>query len=87
MLQLAELARTRFREAEGQRKDGDIDSADMIVNGALVALHTRYYSHSSALLISHPFVPFLYLSTGAVPTIYKSDLIMTGWDDEEVGKA
>ena len=45
MLQLAELARTRFREAEGQRKDGDIDSADMTVNGAFVALHTRYYSH------------------------------------------
>ena len=83
-LQSAELARTRFREAEGQRKDGDIHSADMTVNGALVALHMRYYFHSSARLISHPF---FCLSTGAVPTMYKSDLIMMGWDDEEVGKA
>jgi len=65
-LQSAELARTNFREAETQRKGGDITSADVTVNGALVALRT---------------------STGAVSTIYTTDLIMNYWDDNEVGKA
>jgi len=83
-LQSAELAQTNFREAESQRKGGDIASADVTVNGALAALRTRYYFHSSARLIYHSL---LCLSTGAVSTIYTTDLIMNYWDDDEVGKA
>ena len=83
-LQSAELAQTNFREAETQRKGGDITSADVTVNGALVALRTRYYFHSSARLI---YPSLLCLSTGAVSTIYTTDLIMNYWDDNEVGKA
>ena len=44
-LQSAELAQTKFREAEHHRKDGDIDSADGTVDRALLALQTRYYFH------------------------------------------
>jgi len=64
-LQSAELAQTKFREAEGRRKAGDTTSSDLTVNVALVALQT---------------------STGAVPNMYESDLIMKYWDDDEVGK-
>jgi hypothetical protein len=83
-LQSAVRAREIFREAEDQRKDGDIDSADVTVNKALVVLQTRYYFHLSARLIYHCL---LCLSTGAVPTMYKSDLIMVDWDEDDVGKA
>ena len=83
-LQSAELAQTNFRKAETQRKGGDIASADVTVNGALDALRTRYYFHSYAGLIYHSL---LHLSTGAVSTIYTTDLIMNYWDDDEVGKA
>jgi hypothetical protein len=65
-LQSAKHALAAFREAEGQRKAGDIGSADATVGEALLALHE---------------------STGTVPTIYQSDLIMMHWDDSEVGKA
>jgi hypothetical protein len=83
-LQSAELAQINFREAETQRKGDDIASADVTVNKALVALKTRYYFHSYAGLIYHSLLRF---STGAVSTIYTTDLIMNYWDDDEVGKA
>jgi hypothetical protein len=35
-------------------------------------------------LINHSLLP---LSTGAVPTFYRSDLMMKDWDDVEVRKA
>jgi hypothetical protein len=41
-LQLAELAQSKFREAEDQRKSGDVISADATVQRALEALQTRY---------------------------------------------
>jgi hypothetical protein len=50
-------------------------------------LFTHYergiYFCLSAYLIYHP-LPCL--STGAVPTIYESEPIMTGWDEVEVRK-
>ncbi|KIL63109.1 hypothetical protein M378DRAFT_80181 [Amanita muscaria Koide BX008] len=46
-LQSADRALGGFREAEVQRKDGDLDSADATVDQALLALQERYkfYSH------------------------------------------
>jgi hypothetical protein len=46
-LQSADRALAAFREAEVQRKDGDLDSADATVDQALLALQERYklYSH------------------------------------------
>jgi len=41
-LQSADRAQEIFREAEDQRKDGHIDSADVTISKALVALQTRY---------------------------------------------
>jgi hypothetical protein len=64
--------------AGGQRKEGDIDSADNAVDKTLFALQERYYF---AQLLYHR-LPCL--STGAVPSIYKTELIMTGRDDIEV---
>jgi hypothetical protein len=81
---LAELARQQFRQAEDERAKGDIASADVTVKGALNELKMRYSFHSSARLIYHYL---LYLSTEAVPNIYKSNLIMKDWDDDAVGKA
>jgi hypothetical protein len=40
--QSAKCALAAFRKAEGQRKAGDIDSADATVEEALLALHVRY---------------------------------------------
>jgi hypothetical protein len=82
-LQLAECALAAFREAEGQRKGGDLDSADATVDQALLALQERYKVSSSACLINYSL---LFLSTGAVPAEYISDLIMKDWDDVEVRK-
>jgi hypothetical protein len=82
-LQSAERALAAFREAEGQREGGDLDSADVTVDQALLALQERYKFYSSARLINHSL---LSLSTGAVPTVYTSDLIMKDWDDVEVRK-
>jgi len=65
-LKFAEDALATFRKAETQRKDGNVDSADMSVLEGLRLLHE---------------------STGAVSTVYKSKLFMTGWDEEEVKKA
>ncbi|KAF8233174.1 hypothetical protein L208DRAFT_1268124, partial [Tricholoma matsutake] len=64
-LQSAKRALAAFREAEDQREGGDLDSADTIVDEALLALQE---------------------STGAVPTVYTSDLIMKDWDNVEVRK-
>jgi hypothetical protein len=80
----AERALAAFREAEGQRKGSDIDSADATVDQALLALQERYKFYPSARLIYRSLHCF---STGAVPTIHKSDLIMKDWDDVEVRKA
>jgi hypothetical protein len=46
-LQSADRALAAFREAEVQRKDGDLDLADATVDQALLALQERYklYSH------------------------------------------
>ncbi|KIL56852.1 hypothetical protein M378DRAFT_16720 [Amanita muscaria Koide BX008] len=46
-LQSADRALAGFREAEVQRKDDDLDSADATVEQALLALQERYkfYSH------------------------------------------
>ena len=46
-LQSAQHALVAFREAEGQRKSGNLDSADETVDQALLALQERYkfYSH------------------------------------------
>ena len=46
-LQSADRALAAFRQAEVQRKDGDLDSADATVDQALLALQGRYkfYSH------------------------------------------
>ena len=46
-LQSADRALAAFREAEVQRKDGDLDSADATIDRALLALQERYkfYSH------------------------------------------
>jgi hypothetical protein len=82
-LQSAERALAAFREAEGQREGGDLDSADVTVDQALLALQERYKFYSSARLINHSL---LSLSTGAVPTVYISDLVMKDWDDVEVRK-
>ena len=41
-LQSAKRALAAFRQAEGQRKAGDIDFADATVEEALGALHERY---------------------------------------------
>jgi hypothetical protein len=41
-LQSATRALAAFRKAEGQRQAKDIDSADAIVEEALLALHERY---------------------------------------------
>lgn len=82
-LQSAECALAAFREAESQRKDGDLDSADATVDQALLALQERYGFYSSAHLINHSL---LFLSTGALPTKYTSKLIMKDWDDTEVRK-
>jgi len=41
-LQSADRALAAFREAEVQRKDGDLDSADATVDQALLALQERY---------------------------------------------
>jgi hypothetical protein len=82
--QLAELARQQFRQAEDERAKGDIASADVTVKGALIELKTRCSFHLSARLIYHYL---LYLSTEAVPNMYKSNLIMKDWDDDAVGKA
>lgn len=82
-LKSAEDALATFRKAEAQRKDGDVDSADMSVQEGLSLLHERYYLHST-YSIRHPL---LCLSTGAVSTVYKSKLFMTGWDEEQVKKA
>jgi len=65
-LKFAEDALKKFRTADSQRKDGNIDSADTSVLEGFHLLHE---------------------STGAVPTVYKSKLIMTGWDENEVNKA
>ncbi|KAF8329679.1 uncharacterized protein EI90DRAFT_3061538 [Cantharellus anzutake] len=65
-LRLAERAQATFREAEVLCEDGNIVSADVIADEALLALQE---------------------STGAVPTIYESELFMTGWDDAEVNRA
>jgi hypothetical protein len=83
-LKSAEDALAIFRKAEGERQAGDVDSADTSVQEALRLLLKRYYFQSSARFIYHSL---LCLSTGAVPTLYESDLIMTGWDDDEVRKA
>lgn len=65
-LKFAEDALETFRNAETQRKDGDVDSADASVLEGLRLLHE---------------------STGAVSTVYKSKLFMTGWDEDAVKKA
>jgi hypothetical protein len=44
-LKSAEVAQTKFREAEGQRKAGDTTSSDGTVQVALDALQDRYYFH------------------------------------------
>ena len=82
-LQSAERALAAFREAEGQREGGDLDSADATVDQALLALQERYQFSLSARLINHSL---RFLSTGAVPTEYTSELIMKDWDDVEVRK-
>jgi hypothetical protein len=56
-LQTAQFAQTKFREAEAQRKAGDITSADLTVKKALDELSTRYGFHSSARLISFLNLP------------------------------
>jgi hypothetical protein len=43
-LRSAERALAEFREAEGQREGGDLDSADVTVDQALLALQERYNS-------------------------------------------
>jgi len=65
-LKFAKDALATFRQAENQRKDGNVDSADLSVVEGLRLLH---------------------VSTGAVSTVYKSKLFMTGWDEDEVKKA
>ncbi|KAF5383286.1 hypothetical protein D9615_004800 [Tricholomella constricta] len=65
-IQSAQRALAVFREAEGQRKAGYLDSADATVEEALRALHE---------------------STGAVPSMYESTLIMRDWDANEVRRA
>jgi hypothetical protein len=76
-------AQAMFQQAEGQHKEGNVDAADATVDQGLLALKERYYFCLSAYLIYH-LLPCL--STGAVLTNYKSEYIMTGWDDNEVGK-
>ena len=46
-LQSADCALAAFREAEVQRKEGDLDSADATTDQALLVLQERYkfYSH------------------------------------------
>ena len=44
-LKSAEDALATFRKAETQRKDGNVDSADMSVLDGLRLLHERYYLH------------------------------------------
>ena len=44
--QSADRALAAFREAEVQRKDGDLDSADATVDRALLALQERYKFYS-----------------------------------------
>ncbi|KAF8321431.1 uncharacterized protein EI90DRAFT_3001446 [Cantharellus anzutake] len=65
-LQLAEHAQEAFREAEVQCKEGNIVSANVTIDAALLALQE---------------------STGALPTRYKSKLIMMDWDDAEIDSA
>ena len=78
----AQDALMTFREAESHRHNGDLDSADTSVQEALCALQKRYYLDYLHL----PQYSLLCLSSGAVPTRYKTDLIMTGWDDDQVSK-
>jgi hypothetical protein len=80
-LNSAEKALKIFREAESLRRNGDPGYADTSVQEALCALQERYYLQSSPYSI---LKSLLCLSTGCIPTIYKSDLIMTGWDDDQV---
>jgi hypothetical protein len=83
-LQSANRALVVFREAEVQRKDGDLDSADATADQALLALHERYKFYLICSLINRSLFP---LSTEAVPTFYRSRFIMRDWDDVEVRKA
>ena len=79
----AELALRRFRDAEDQRHEGNLDYADATVDQAFRALQERYVLRLSV----HRLLFLTLLSTGAVPTFYCSPLIMNGWDPTEVRKA
>jgi hypothetical protein len=84
-LQTAERALTTFRDAEGQRKQGDPDAANSTVAEAVATLQERYYYFRlSARLI---YRPLSCLSIGALPTRYQLALIMKDWNDVEVEKA
>ena len=55
-LQLANCALAGFREAEVQRKNGDLDSADATVDQALLVLQERYNPIFICSLINHSFL-------------------------------
>jgi hypothetical protein len=73
-LQWAEFALEAFRMAEDRRVAGDIKGADTAVEQDGLELEARYFNFSASLRdhISS-------LSTGAIPSMYKSDLIMPSW--------
>jgi hypothetical protein len=82
-LKFANNALATFRKAEIQRKNGDVDSADMSALEGLRLLHERYYLPSTHSVR----YPLFCISTGTVSTAYKSKLLMTGWDEDEIMKA
>ena len=69
-------ALTTFRATESLRHKGDLDFA---VQEALCALQKRYHLHLRQYSL-------LCLSSGAIPILYSTKLIMTGWDDDQVRK-
>jgi hypothetical protein len=76
VLQSADRALAAFREAEVQRKDGDLDSADATVDQALLVLQERYINSTLICsVINHSLLP---LSIGALPTLYKSMTLRLG---------
>jgi hypothetical protein len=61
--QSADRALAAFREAEVQRKDGDLDSADATVDQALLALQERYKCYSHLQLDQSFLTPSQYRSS------------------------
>jgi hypothetical protein len=84
VLNSAEKALKIFREAESLHQKGDPGSADTTTQEALRALQERYFLQPSPYSVPDSS---LCLSTGCIPTMYKSNFIMSGWDHDQVWKA